>query len=162
MPGLRGPVLEAFRAAGTYALRELLDGQLSYFERAKTLHAKKGARLLTIGAGIAALGAAFAVLQGLDVTSLVLAAALIGVLSPALNAAVTSWEALSGDMERARASQAAWFSLTEISGARGSFDKAIEANDLPRAEAYLQKVADILKADHAAFEALRKAAVIGR
>lgn len=148
---------EAFRAAGSYALRELLDDQLSFFDRAKTLHERKGARLLKVGGGIAAVGAAFAVLQGLDVPELVLAAALVGVLSPALNAAVSSWESLSGDMERARASTAAWFALTEVSSARGSFDAAIANQDLPGAEAYLQRVADILKADHAAFEALRKA-----
>ena len=149
---------EAFRAAGTYAVRELLDDQLAYFERAKAQHARNGSRLLKVGGGVAAAGAAFAVLQGLGVPELVLVAALVGVLSPSLNAAVTSWEAMSGDMERARASTTAWFALTEISGSRGTFDAALTTQDLPAAEAYLERVADILGADHAAFEALRKAA----
>jgi len=150
--------LEPFRAAGAYAVRELLDDQLAFFDRAKAQHTRNGSLILKVGGGIAAAGAGFAVLQGLGSPELVLAAALVGVLSPSLNAAVTSWEAMSGDMERARASTTAWFALTEVSGARGTFEAALTAQDLLAAEAYLERVADILRADHAAFEALRKAA----
>ncbi len=150
---------ESFRAAGVFAVRDLLDDQLIYFDKARALHAVRAQRLLKVGGGIAAAGAAFAALQGLGIAELLLAAALVGVLSPALNSAVTTWESVSGDAERARSSLAAWFALTEVSGRRAAFEAALAENDLDAAEAWLEQVAEVLRADHAVFEALHKAEV---
>lgn len=150
---------ESFKAAIEYASKELIDGQINYFEKAFRQQELRSGRLLKWGAGIACLGAAMAATQGLGISWLLVLAAFVGVLSPALMAAVTSWEAASGDRDRAKASFAAWQALNRINGKRAELARAIEANDLASTEAFFAQAVTVLQADHAAFEAVRKAAL---
>ena len=152
---------EAFRESADYASKELIDDQLKFFHDALHRHEKRSVRLLQLGSAIAGIGAAVAATQGLGVPALLVVAAFIGVLSPALMAAVTSWEAASGDRERAKSSFGAWQSLNRVNGQRAELAKAVDAGDLAAAEAYLARAAEVLRADHAAFEAERKTAAQG-
>lgn len=152
----QGP--EAFRAGCTYFYEELVTGQKAYLEGAVARHEGRASRIAIAGGIVAGLGA-LAGLGGVGLAPLLLVGAFIGVISPALVAAVQSWQETSADLERAKLHSATWDRLNELAGQRAELDAAIASNDLVAAMAYAKKVCDVLKADHEAFASLRKGKV---
>lgn len=150
----QGP--DFFRQAGQYFNTELIDGQLQYLAKAVLLHENRARTLAVFGATVAAIAALAVGFGGARLSSLVLFAAFIGVISPAFISALKSWEETSGDQERAKFHANTWDQLNAAKGKRLEFDTAITNNDLEAARAYANTVLEVLRTDHTAFEKLRK------
>lgn len=150
---------EAFEAAGQYTYQDLVQGQLKYLRDASGRHGKHAGQLAVFGAVVLGFGVVASALSGFGNTALVVIAAFIGVLSPALLAGIRSWQEMNFDRERVKMHDETIAALSLLAEQGTRLTEATKSGDLPGALAYTNEVLRALNINTQKFSELAAAAV---
>lgn len=145
---------ETFSQTAAYVYDAFVEGQMSYLRKATSAHDSWSSRLAIVGALVLGLGVVASSLGSLGSPSLVVLAAFLGVMSPALLAGVKSWREMSFDRERASLHESTLQHLSPLAADGGRLTKAGTEGDLAAALAYLDEVIAVLEGDTNAFVGL--------
>lgn len=142
---------EVFQQSGRYVLKAFVQGQMAYLRKATSQHDRRSSRLAVMGALVLGLGVVAASLGSLGSPALVIIAAFLGVMSPALLAGVKSWREMSFDRERASLHDSTLQHLSPLAADGARLTEATRRNDLPAALQYVDEVIAVLEGDTTAF-----------
>ncbi|MEP1697665.1 MAG: DUF4231 domain-containing protein [Paracoccaceae bacterium] len=137
------------------AFKLFVAQQMQYLADREFKHDRSAFALALAGAVMAGIAALAGALGGLDSRVMFAMIALLGVVSPALVAALTSWSDAISDAQRAQLYQRTWENLNAIRADQATFDTAIAQDDLDGARAYQERVFEALREDHQGFAGLR-------
>lgn len=140
----------SFEAAG-HSFIAFAKAQLQYLKDRGTKHDRAAGLGAVAGALLAGLAALGGVIGGIQNVTLVALVALLGVCTPALVSALSTWSNATRDAARARLHDANRAALSTVLADQREFDAAIAANDLAGALAYAERVFAVLRADHSEF-----------
>ncbi|MCW8088308.1 hypothetical protein [Sabulicella glaciei] len=149
-----------FRAAGDWAVADLVEGQIRYLGKAVEAHDATSSRLTLLAGLVLAAAAAGPVLAAAGLPALVLVGGLAAVVTPALLAGFKSWGEATGSAERARLHRATRDLLRDILRRRREFDRAIDANDLADALLYVDEICAALRTDVEGFLRIARGAPV--
>jgi hypothetical protein len=144
----------SFKAAADHFSTDLIDGQLTHLRASSKRHGRRAFVLAVLGAVLTGLGVFASSVGAVGLSWLILIAAFVGVLSPALIAALRSWQESSADREREKLHRATADELNGLRGRRDELDAAVAANDLQAALTYAEAVFAVLRTDHLEFAKL--------
>ncbi|MCV3272813.1 hypothetical protein [Roseobacter sinensis] len=145
----QGP--EVFAHTGRYVYEAFVQGQMSYLRKAAADHESRSSRLALVGALVLGLGVVASSLGSLGSPSLVVIAAFLGVMSPALLAGVKSWREMSFDRERSSLHETTLHQLSPLSADAARLTQAADDGDLTAALEYVDEVIAVLTGDTQAF-----------
>lgn len=151
---------ETFRKAGAWFL-EFLEGQIDHLENSAQRRDRSAMRALVVASILAALAALASGLTGFNSKTLAVTLAIFGVGVPAIMAAIEKWGEATTDGKRAELHDQSWSALSALRDDIPAFESAIEAHDLQGAEAFAERVFEVLRSDHAGFAASQGQSVAG-
>lgn len=128
-----------------------IDGQIGHLKNSAEDHKAANLIVVIVIAVIAMVGTLGTAFAGVDSYWIIALVALIGVLSPALNAALTSWGDATMSNERAKLHEASWLALSKVRGRDAELKAAVEQHNLEAALTYAEEAFTILRADHRGF-----------
>lgn len=140
-----------FAQAARHVNADFVQAQVAYLRKAASAHESRSSRLALVGALVLGLGVVASSLGSLGSPSLVVLAAFLGVMSPALLAGVKSWREMSFDRERAALHDTTLHQLSPLAAEGARLTDAAERGDLPGALAYVDEVIAVLAGDTGAF-----------
>jgi hypothetical protein len=136
-----------FRKAGSWVKGDLMDGQMTYLNKAIERHEGEARLLTLLGAALMAVAAGGPIIAAAGFPPLLVLGALAAVVTPALLAGLKSWGEASGSADRVKLHKATRGLLRTILRRQSEFDNALTANDLPGALAYVDEVCAALRTD---------------
>lgn len=148
----QGP--EVFLAAGE-AFKNFLKGQMEHHDGSSKRQGRKSNRLSVIGAFVAAISALLAVIVEIDWPPALISIAVVSVCLPGLAALMENWSDRRASAARADLHGETWKRLNALRGEITEFDNAVQANDLPGALAYVDRLIAVLREDLIGFAAIR-------
>ncbi len=149
---------EAFAQAGGWFLG-FLEGQIDHLEKSASRRDRSALQGLVVAAVLAALAALASGLTGFNSKALAVTLAIFGVGVPAIMAAIEKWGEATTDGKRAELHAGSWSALSALRDDIPAFEASIAAHDLPGAEAFADRVFEVLRTDHAGFAASQGQAV---
>ena len=149
---------EVFGHAGAWFL-DFFDGQISHLENSATRRDRSAMQGLVVAAILAALAALASGLTGFNSQTLAVTLAIFGVGVPAIMAAIEKWGEATTDVKRAELHADSWSALSALRDDVPAFEASIAAHDLAGAEAFADKVYEVLRKDHAGFAASQRLAI---
>lgn len=153
---------EAFGHAGVWFL-DFLEGQISHLENSASHRDRSALQGLIVAAVLAALAALASGLTsgltGFDSNALAVMLAIFGVGVPAIMAAIEKWGEATTDGKRAELHADSWSALSALRDDVPAFEASIAVNDLSGAQAFADRVFEVLRIDHAGFAASQRQAI---
>lgn len=146
---------DTFRLAGTCFIN-FVEEQRAYLARRLDIADTRRGGLALVGSLAAGLIAAAGVLAGLTHALVLAFVGLVGVLAPAIAAAVQSWAEATSEQERLALHHHTAEQLGRILTDGETFNEAIASHDLTSAMIFAERAFTTLRLDHSGFSAILK------